>query len=614
MWQSIGGIWKSVKYKKQFRNWVISYAAVALVSILVTMLGQGVTVSILRREVVKANSGLVAQAQLLCDEYLKDMETAANKLINTTAVKTVYNKYFESKLDKGSYYQTIKADANMVVETNKMLSDIYIVFYDKNICITKDTVFDKQILQETYFKDYFSSVEECMDALFDADVKQFKLIQDGQGGTKFLYIYTFVPETYFLENGKPPVAVVFEIDPSKVLGILREGADGQFILLDQDDTIIYADSGQVGYYDCITGSQPQTEFRFEGESYIANYLPSAQFGGKYVHVIQKSIYTKNNSLIYHIIIIVCILCVLIGLGLSVFFASYHYVPVEKLIDKMNLDKRENKKRDRQISELYLTNYLLGQYEYNPQQFQTHLLRLDRTYFALCVFNITEFGLDDDGGRHETTLFCIENIFSELMHDVAVNYYCVVDGFFVCLMNFNNSTLEETDIYEKALFANDFLNQHMGINFMSAVSSITEDAALLPKLYQQCVEYLTQKFIFQNTQVASHEAEDERCTKIKSYIEQHYSDDNLSVKSIADEFHMSFNYISKYFKEHTGEGMAKYIIEVRIEKAKELLTQSNDTVAKIAGKTGFYSSGVFIRTFKKAVGVTPGQYREQNKTV
>ena len=139
MWQSIGGIWKSVKYKKQFRNWVISYAAVALVSILVTMLGQGVTVSILRREVVKANSGLVAQAQLLCDEYLKDMETAANKLINTTAVKTVYNKYFESKLDKGSYYQTIKADANMVVETNKMLSDIYIVFYDKNICITKDT-------------------------------------------------------------------------------------------------------------------------------------------------------------------------------------------------------------------------------------------------------------------------------------------------------------------------------------------------------------------------------------------------------------------------------------------------------------------------------------------
>lgn len=611
MQRFISNIWTNIKYKKQFRNWVASYVLVVLAIVLVTIIGQGITASILRREVVKANSSLVAQVQLLCDGYLKDMEVATRRLINTSAVRTIYNRYFDSKTDKGVYYTTVMTEAKMVMESNKMLSEVYVVFRDRDLCISNDSVFDKQILQEAYFGSYFNSVEECMNTIFDTNARQFKLLQDGQGKTKFLFIYTFISAASYVENDKP-VAVVFEIDPSKLLGVLQEGTDGQFILLDQEDNVIYADKGQIGYYESITGTQPQTEFRFEKVDYIANYLPSTQFGGKYVHVIPKTVYAKSITRSYRIIVIICFLCLLFGVLLSLFFASYHYVPMKKLLDKIKLDQVEAKKREKQISEMYLANYLLGQQDYDKQQFENHSIRLERDYFALAVFNITEFGLDDDA-QHEMTMFSIENIFSELMHDSAATYYCVAGGFFVCLINFNSKALEEIDIHEKAIFTNEFLNRHMGINFVSAISTITDDAAMLPKLYQQCVEILAHKFIFHETAAVNSEDVDDRCIKIKNYIEQNYSDGNLSVKAIADEFQMSFNYISKYFKEHTGEGMAKYIIDIRIEKAKELLLDTHDTVAKIAGKTGFYSSNVFIRTFKKVVGVTPGQYREQNKS-
>lgn len=107
-------------------------------------------------------------------------------------------------------------------------------------------------------------------------------------------------------------------------------------------------------------------------------------------------------------------------------------------------------------------------------------------------------------------------------------------------------------------------------------------------------------------------EDNRSQQILEYIQNNYQDPYLNVSVVAQVFDVSLSYISSYFKKATGEGMADYIVNYRIDRAKELLLSNNDTVAAIAERVGFYNVNMFIRAFKKREGLTPGKFRELHK--
>lgn len=99
-----------------------------------------------------------------------------------------------------------------------------------------------------------------------------------------------------------------------------------------------------------------------------------------------------------------------------------------------------------------------------------------------------------------------------------------------------------------------------------------------------------------------------CKKIVDYIHTQYWNPELSMESIGREVHMSPYYASKLFKAEHGVSVSTYIAKVRIEHAKKKLRETDKSIAKIAEETGFLSSTVFIRSFKKTEGVTPGVYR------
>ena len=100
--------------------------------------------------------------------------------------------------------------------------------------------------------------------------------------------------------------------------------------------------------------------------------------------------------------------------------------------------------------------------------------------------------------------------------------------------------------------------------------------------------------------------------IMEIIDSKYSDINLSVEAVADEIGFTASYITKIFKQYTGKTVIEYINEKRIDNAKRLLTQTSESVAVIAEKSGFANITYFHRAFKKVVGVTPSVYRNTYK--
>lgn len=97
--------------------------------------------------------------------------------------------------------------------------------------------------------------------------------------------------------------------------------------------------------------------------------------------------------------------------------------------------------------------------------------------------------------------------------------------------------------------------------------------------------------------------------ICEYIQSHYEDNDLNISMIGDHFEMKAAYLSKLFKEQTGEGLLDYINKVRIARAKLALKQPDSQIVVVAEAVGYSHVNTFIRTFKKYEGITPGKFKE-----
>lgn len=98
--------------------------------------------------------------------------------------------------------------------------------------------------------------------------------------------------------------------------------------------------------------------------------------------------------------------------------------------------------------------------------------------------------------------------------------------------------------------------------------------------------------------------DDTPRKIMAYINEHYGDSSLSVTSAAEAFSMSSSYFSTYFKKHLDVTFSKYLEGLRIEKACELIRNSDLNIEAIATEVGYTSSLSFRRAFKKVMGMPP----------
>ena len=98
-------------------------------------------------------------------------------------------------------------------------------------------------------------------------------------------------------------------------------------------------------------------------------------------------------------------------------------------------------------------------------------------------------------------------------------------------------------------------------------------------------------------------------ELLDYIEANFNNKNLSLTVVADYLKTSVYVATRLFKETTGKNFKEYVMEKRMEYAKELLKTTAHKVAEISGMAGFEDSEYFSSLFKTKYGQTPTQYRK-----
>ncbi len=104
--------------------------------------------------------------------------------------------------------------------------------------------------------------------------------------------------------------------------------------------------------------------------------------------------------------------------------------------------------------------------------------------------------------------------------------------------------------------------------------------------------------------------DDRIINMLNYIQTNYKE--VSLDQLAEEFHLSVPYMSKYIKDKSGKTFGEHVANIRMKKAKTLLKNGNMTVENISYAVGYQNVEHFNRTFKKMFEMTPVQYRNSSR--
>lgn len=218
----------------------------------------------------------------------------------------------------------------------------------------------------------------------------------------------------------------------------------------------------------------------------------------------------------------------------------------------------------------------GNYVY-PMQTELHLINCIKTGDSAEVENILSKVFVENFGSINQSLSMARCLFFDIISTAI-------------------KVMDELNIAPKGIFNEDFAP----LERLVKCKSLDEMYETLKDIYKTLCIYI-------NKNKKSHNMELKN--KILEYLQENYHNNGLSLVSVSDNLGLNPTYLSVFFKEQAGETFINYLGRLRIEKSKELLKNTDLSMQEISEKIGYANGNVFIRTFKRFEGCTPGKYRD-----
>lgn len=277
---------------------------------------------------------------------------------------------------------------------------------------------------------------------------------------------------------------------------------------------------------------------------------------------------------------------------------------DALFDSMIVKCREKQAKD---AEEYWEKILTGQ-GYNLEHVQ-------------CYLGLLRFRQSVTWGKkwEDTRIrFIFRNVLTELFAEdpCTVLVSNIQTGNYWILLLFETEKKREEEIRENLSCFRNFLKEHTGTDFSAFYKgrpirdSINEETDALMyfsegKRMNQCGIYQVDLLEYKHS-----DGNDNCIGQAMDYIQEHL-EENPGRTEVAEHVHMNQDYFSRVFREHTGLTFKEYLLQEKMERAKKLLKNTRLSVGVIGMKLGYDNFSHFTSSFKKYMGITPKEYREQN---
>ena len=167
-----------------------------------------------------------------------------------------------------------------------------------------------------------------------------------------------------------------------------------------------------------------------------------------------------------------------------------------------------------------------------------------------------------------------------------------------------------DVVPQFAFTDPLLEQ-LALAIMAALrNGNSEDRLYIESIAQMIAVHLVRQYSTRKPLEGIHSSPDlsrPALRRLVDYIDAHLGDD-LSLGAMAAQVGMNTFQLSRAFKDELGQPPHQYVLAQRVERAKELLSNTEMPIAEIALAVGFSSQSHLSSCFRRAVGVSPGAYR------
>ena len=180
-----------------------------------------------------------------------------------------------------------------------------------------------------------------------------------------------------------------------------------------------------------------------------------------------------------------------------------------------------------------------------------------------------------------------------------------------VMGIDGVQLQQDDSRERRFFH--LPVSETGDDYRFYMETILRESANRNEEYLEVCAGLTQVFLILLRRLShrrlsvSRARSTSECARVKQYMDEHFAED-ISLDTLAALSHMNKHYLVHAFNKEVGCSPISYLLARRIAESKHLLENSDDSVSQVGLRLGFSSPSYFSQRFKKAVGITPLEYR------
>ncbi len=164
------------------------------------------------------------------------------------------------------------------------------------------------------------------------------------------------------------------------------------------------------------------------------------------------------------------------------------------------------------------------------------------------------------------------------------------------------------------FHRDFTRLMLSVKDSVDTDSIFEQSSALyteamhsQKAMEEMIHIFCETYASQNDNAGSSSV----AATIQNYIDEHLSD-NIRKEDLAELMHLNEDYLTRIFKKETGMSIKSYIIQQKMNAARELLQTTSLSVSSVAIQLGYTNFSHFSASYKKEFGITPAEEKERGK--
>ena len=427
----------------------------------------------------------------------------------------------------------------------------------------------------------------------------------------------------------------FHLNADRLSACLPESEGGALLLTDGEGVpVIRANAEDYGGIGRQYMQEKQNRIRSDGKEYGVLCSPTAADGLYCMAVIPYSELLKPSLRLGNVVMLVMGACMAVGLLAAVLASKRLYAPLERLLGNVRQichslpeESRENEYKilddaihmitaenhelslsNREVNRLLknrvLNDWMEGRLKGSAEETLGRAgVQLPYGLVQIAVAEMAPRDLERLEARiGQNIADRIEELAAEKDRGPA-RVWCArrTDGRLLILFNLDGQDTAQETVEQ---FLRDFREQVLG-DCPCAIGT----GELREK--DRAAESLVDAMI--DLRDGEGSREEKHYARLTAYIRNEYMHD-ISLDSAGEALGMSPSYIGLVFRKAGGTSFLKYLTDIRMEEAKRLLRDTDLTLREIGRQVGIENQNTLIRTFKKAEGVTPGQYRVSNQAM